>query len=378
MMIKDGDRRCVSFAVYTVLTCSYLLFFAEMKIENWPPFESLFPYYFLFLLSRLTHTKEADCSYCVIKVEWWWTERFLILLLFRLLRRFPFLRFAFSWYRRIKILKPHKAICQQEASFSIKYSAAFESHNITVKLTYLNRLCPFVNLWVNLSQNCTLNWQMKSFLTLHTTLYHYFYYADRRFKTSGERLCDGEKISHSQRFAGGWRWKWKSSLLSRTFPSIFLLDFPTVRVKTLFKIEHLKYLLLKTYVTNNFPQSSQAFPASFSEKRFFWDFSVLLSIFLIHCLRAMKLVLLGSNVPLQLNSTLKLKSFNSRNHLSAAEFGSFHRRSSQFLFDILLHNIGSLHFSLKYPLHLKYTHISSKLFVAHHTFKIWTKKLKKK
>lgn len=305
-------------------TRSYLLFVLWWKLKIDHHLSLFFP--IISFPSRLTHTKEADCSYCVIKVEWWWTERFLILLLLRLLRRFPFLRNAFSWYRRIKILKPHKAICQQEASFSIKYSAAFESHNITVKLTYLNRLCPFVNLRVNLSQNCTLNWRMKSFLTLHTTLYHYFYYADRRFKTSGERLYDGEKISHSQRFAGWDDGNGRVLFFLQSFSHFsfyFLLDFPTERVKTLFKIEHLKYLLLKTYVTNNFPQSSPAFPASFSEKSFFWDFSVLLSIFLIHCLRAMRLVLLGSNVRLQLNESLEMKLSNSRKHLSLSRVRIF-------------------------------------------------------
>lgn len=139
----------------------------------------------------------------------------------------------------------------------------------------------------------------------------------------------------------------------------FLLDFPTERVKTLFKIEHLKYLLLKTYVTNNFPQSSLAFPASFSEKSFFFlRFSVLLSIFLIHCLRALKLVLLGSNVPLQLNETLRIKLFNSRTHLLPSVrsdlFIVIFLYSFSTFFYITLDRFTLSQFSLKFPLHLKY------------------------
>lgn len=154
---------------------------------------------------------------------------------------------------------------------------------------------------------------------MHATVYHYFLllYPSRR------RQADGELFSHSQN-RGGMEGK---LLLALSF-SFFCCKFHTEWVKTPLKTKHLKYLRLKTIVTNKFSQKSTSFPASFSEKNFWEIFSVLLSIFLIHCFRAMKLVFDGSNVPVQLKARLKIVQLA---HISRA-FGSFHRRFFSFSF----------------------------------------------
>lgn len=73
------------------------------------------------------------------------------------------------------------------------------------------------------------------------------------------------------------------------------------RVKRLFKTERMKYLRLKTSLTSDLSLNLTSFLASFQWEENFWEiFSVLLSIFLIHCLRAMKLVVIGSNARMPL------------------------------------------------------------------------------
>lgn len=191
---------------------------------------------------------------------------------------------------------------------------------------------------INLSRNCTINWRATT-SPLHTTLFHYFLYPLKKAEN-----CTMGKIFHTHRFTMGWKKEEKVFLLSAFSLLLFCSKIFTERLKTLLKTEHLKYLRLKTNVTNNFLQNLAALSASFQWEKFGEIFfSVLLSIFLIHCLRAMKLVLVDSNVPVQLNENMKnfrLTHLAERSHLLIVSLFLL------FVSNILLHNIASLHFGV--------------------------------